>query len=149
MKKIVLLVFTALFLVACSDDDDVQVNIQTTKAEILKAELPDSFNLGEFYMIDVYYLLPSACHIDVGLKIDDGATSTEYYLYGVAAYDADQVGCDQTSTDLERSAEFEVFVESQDAYVFHVWRGFDQDGKDIYDRIEVPVNMETPGDTNN
>lgn len=136
-----LLVLSTFIFVACSTDDDVQPNILSTKAKILKAELPDSFAVGENYTIEVYYELPSACHLDVGLKIDPGSTNAEFYIYGVAAYDADQVGCDQTSTDLQRQGEFSVFVENDQPYVFYIWQGFDEDGNDIYVPEEVEVNL--------
>lgn len=141
LKKSILLTLSAFVLVACSTDDDVQPTILTTKATVLKAELPDSLSIGENYRIEVFYELPSACHMDVGLIVNPGSTNTESYIYGVAAYDADQVGCDQTSTDLQRSGEFQLHVESEETHVFHVWRGFDQDGKDIYEAIEVEVVM--------
>lgn len=140
MKKFVLLMVSLLVLTACSTDDDgPNVNLQPVKAKILKAELPDSLEMGKSYTIDVYYELPSPCHIDVALVAAPGETNTEIYLYGATVVDADKVGCDQTSTDLERSGEFNLFVESTESYTFHLWRGFTEDGIDIYEPITVPV----------
>lgn len=132
-KKSLLLVLSLYVLASCStNSDDIEPNILTTKAKVLKAELPESFTMGQTYNIEVFYELASACHMDLGLKVDRGITSSEYYIYGVAAYDADQIGCDQTSTDLQGSGTFEVVVENLEDYVFYIWEGFDQDGKDIY-----------------
>lgn len=143
MKKIVLLVLSLVTLTACSTDDDgPNVNLQPVKAKILKAELPDSLEMGNSYTIDVFYQLPSPCHIDVALVVAPGETNSEFYIYGATVIDADKVGCDQTSTDLERSGEFTLFVESMDSYTFHLWRGFTEDGIDIYDPVTVPVVMD-------
>lgn len=131
-----------VILTACSTDDDRPgANLQPEKAKIIKAVLPESLEMGESYNIEVFYELPSPCHIDVQLVVAPGETNTEYYIYGATVVDADQVGCDQTSTDLERSGEFQLFVESTESYTFHLWRGFTEDGIDIYDPVTVPVTM--------
>ena len=142
MKKIVLLMLSLVILTACSTDDDrPDVNLQPAKAKIIKAVLPESLEMGKSYDIEVFYELPSPCHIDVQLVVAPGETNTEYYIYGATVVDADQVGCDQTSTDLERSGEFRLFVESTESYTFHLWRGFTEDGVDIYEPVTIPVTM--------
>lgn len=144
LKKSLLLMLSVFVFASCSTSDDVSPNILTTKAKVLKAELPDTFTMGQTYNIKVFYELASACHTDIGLKVDRGSTSSEYYIYGVAAYDADQVGCDETSTDLQGDGEFLVVVENPEDYVFYIWEGFDEDGKDIYVPETIEVSTATP-----
>ena len=143
MKKFIILMLSLVVLTACSTDDEgPEIKLQPAKAKILKAELPESLEMSKNYTIEVFYELPSPCHIDVALVAAPGETNTEFYLYGATVFDADQVGCDQTSTDLERSGEFNLFVESTESYTFHLWRGFTEDGIDIYDPVTVPVVMD-------
>mgnify|MGYP003111640820 CR=1 FL=1 len=151
MKKLVLLLFSAFFLIlsSCNIEDDGP-RIATNFAEVTEIELPDFFERGKTYEIEVTYLLPSACHTAAGLEASrgsvEGSGRRDIYVAGVATYDQNVVTCNRQSDDLEKTAKFSIGIDEEDPYTFYLWTGLDSDLESEFTVIEVPVI--SPGNSN-
>lgn len=146
MKRLILLFVSSLFLISCDVDDDGP-RTKLTAAEVTAADLPEFFESGETYDIDVSYLLPSACHSAAGLDVRrEGATGDEFrkiYITGVASYDANLIECDEEAEEdeLEREDDFQIIIgiNEEDSYTFYLWAGVDEDDNNIFTEVVVPI----------
>ncbi|MDT0642127.1 hypothetical protein RM553_04710 [Zunongwangia sp. F363] len=103
MKKLSLLLVLALTLVSCNDDDGE--NIDFSFAEITGEDLPEYFELGEEYEINVTYELPDACHTFYGFngqnfRDEDDETVYVYEIVANTSYDPNETDCDGEGADL-------------------------------------------------
>lgn len=142
MKKLALLFVCTLTLSSCEIEDDGP-QMALAYAEVVSAELPESFEKGETYEIPVTFLLPSACHEAYGLRVERGAQHGEerrdIYIVGMASYDPSLGECPETDEDPEIETEFSITIDEDEAFTFYLWTGTDIDGEAIFDTIEVPV----------
>lgn len=150
MKKLVLLFFaSSLILTSCSIENDGP-RIAAEFAEVTEIELPDFFERGKTYEIEVTYLLPSACHTAAGLEASrgsvEGSGRRDIYVAGVATYDQNVVTCNRQSDDLEKTAKFSIGIDEEEPYTFYLWTGLDSDLESEFTIIEVPVV--NPGNPN-
>ena len=133
---------------SCSLDDDGPVYEQKL-AEIIEADLPESFVRGNVYSIDVVYLLPDACHNPLGINAnregDSGEARRKIYVAGVVSREKGATGCNQTSEDLEVESSFSIRIDETDPYTFYLWTGVDSQGKAVYSAVEVPVLQPNSG----
>ncbi len=141
MKKLVLLFVCALVFTSCDPDDGP--NIQYDLAKVTNADLPEFFEEGETYEINVTYILPSACHKAAGLQLQRGSETgdqrRDIYIAGVASVDAGLSNCTEEDNDLERENSFEIDIDENEPYTFYLWQGVDDNGENQYDTFEVPV----------
>lgn len=134
MKKLLSLCLTLLLFTSCSVNDD-SVNFSFEVLPVDSVEIPNEFELGETYPITVSYFRPSTCH----------SFKEFYYLKEnnqrtVAAIN--YVFEDNDCADLQDSMTEETFnfiVTSNGSYIFKFWQGENDEGKDQYLTIEVPV----------
>lgn len=153
MRKLAFLFVTMLLFASCSIEDDGP-QIQYEFAEVLSADLPETFEIGKTYQIEVTYLLPSACHAPAGLEGKRGGISGEerrdIYIAGVASYDAALTQCDEEEEEEEMIEEgtFSLTIDEDEPYTFYLWVGVDNQGASEYTVIEVPVTdpSTSPGD---
>ena len=147
MKKLVLLFFTAnLILTGCNIEDDGP-RIAAEYAEVTEIDLPEYFEQGKNYEIEITYLLPSACHTAAGLEAKrgnaEGDGRRDIYVAGVSTFDQNVVTCTRQSDDLERTAKFSINIDEDQPYTFYLWTGVNSDLESEFTIIEVPVG--TPG----
>ncbi len=146
MKKLILLFVSSLFLVSCEIDDDGPTTLLIA-AEVTAAELPEFFEPGETYEIDVTYLLPSACHTAAGIDARRGGISgdafREIYVSGVASYDSNLTECEEEAeeSELVREDSFQITIDTNEdePYTFYLWTGVDVDDENIFTEVVVPV----------
>lgn len=148
MKKLILLFLSSLFLVSCDVDDDGPRTLLTA-AEVTAADLPDFFESGKTYDIDVTYLLPSACHTAAGINAQRGTNSNgedefrDVYITGVATYDANltECGIEAEEGELDRETTFKMTIgaDEDEPYTFYLWTGVDEDDKNIFTEVVVPI----------
>ena len=142
MKKLALLIGCVFAFASCELEDDGPVVLREY-AEVTEIDLPESFEEGETYEIDVTYVLPSACHQPAGLEAERGSLTgderREIYIAGVATYSSDLVECDEEEENLEQSSSFSITIDENETYTFYLWTGVDVDNKPIFDTVEVPV----------
>ena len=146
MKKYFLLVMSILVLTGCEIEDDGPDTVQVW-AEVVDADLPESFEQGEIYDIDITYLLPDACHTPLGVRAytggDHGSVSRDIYVAGFASRPAGQDECSTEGEDLEKTSSFKLRIDDDEPYTFYLWTGVDEDEENVYTKIIVPVEEET------
>lgn len=147
MKKTLFLLMSVLVLTGCEIEDDGPTTVNVL-AEVVDADLPETFEMGETYEIDITYLLPDACHLPMGLQASRGAMNgdarRDIYIAGVASRKADQNECTLEDEDLEEVEELTIRIDEDEAYTFYLWTGFDEDDESVYTKIVVPVEEDTP-----
>lgn len=146
MKKFALLLMFVFTLIGCEVNDDGQDSIQVL-VEVTDADLPDFFEKGKVYQIDVTYLLPDACHTALGLQAVRGAAqgdeSREIYVAGVASRPANETDCTLQDEDLAREGAFTLRIDEDEPYTFYLWTGLDENDENVYTEITVPVGETT------
>lgn len=142
MKKLVFLFLFALSMVSCSLEDDGPI-INYEYAEVVDVDLPESFEKGKIYQLEVTYLLPSACHTPLGIEVRRGAATgderRDIYVVGVTSINAEITDCDVESENLEKKKTFSLNVDEDEPFTFYLWDGLDDEGESQYVTIEVPV----------
>ncbi len=143
MKKLVLLFCAAtLILSSCNIEDDGP-RIAAEFAEVTEIDLPEFFEQGKTYQIEVTYLLPSACHTAAGLEAkrgnSEGAARRNIYVAGVSTYDQNVVTCNRESEDLEKTAKFSISIDEDQPYTFYLWTGLNSNLESEFTIIEIPV----------
>ena len=126
----------ALFLLATScslDDDSTSYYYELLPVE--SAELPESFEYGGLYQINITYKRPTTCH-----TFNDFYFRSEGNERIVAVVNSviDNNNCTELSDDfVEVSFDFKVIYTG--TYVFKFWQGKDDNDNDLYYIVEVPV----------
>ena len=140
MKKLILFFVGALTLLSC--DIDEGENIQMQYAEVSEIDLPEFFELGKTYNIEVTYLLPTGCHYSAGIdvrRINNSAERWEIFVAGVASYDSSAGECTRDNPNPERTGTFTIRIDEDTVYAFHLWTGTDNNNQPIFTIVEVPV----------
>ena len=124
-----------LFLVtSCSLDDD-GYNVRTEYVPIESVDMPDSFELGGLYEINVTYKRPTTCHSFYTFFF--GSEDNQRTVAVVNSV-VDRNDCVELEDELvEVSFDFKVVY--TDTYVFKFWQGKDENDNDLYYIVEVPV----------
>lgn len=144
MKKLFLLMLATMVLSSCNIEDDGP-NTNYRLAEVTDADLPEEFEMGKTYEIEVTYRLPDACHLAAGLEARRGDQTGEgrrkIFVAGVASYDANVTECDQDADeeDLLKKEKFSIRIDEQDPYTFLLWTSYNANMESQYDTIAVPV----------
>ena len=149
MKKLSLLLICALAFVGCDvEDDETYRSFQ--RSEVTDTNLPEYFEEGEIFQVDVSYLLPSACHLPAGLEVNRGAGTgderRDIYITGVSSYESDMTECDEEEEDLSAEGSFRLRIDEDEPFTFYLWTGVDEDDEFQYTIIEVPVGAPDPAD---
>ena len=149
MKKFLLMLFTASALISCDIDDDGP-QLVTVPAKVVETDLPEFFEQGETYEINITYLLPNECHFPGGIVAQRGSEMgngrRDIYVYGLATVELGNT-CEDPATseeenELEKTAKFSLLVDEDEPYTFYLWSGTDEDGEEIFEEVEVPVGEE-------
>ncbi|PKG52102.1 MULTISPECIES: hypothetical protein [Olleya] len=132
MKKL-LTALTMLIVLSCSLDDQEQ-NMHLETLPIDSASMPEYFQEGQTYQIDLNYTKPTTCHSFYDLYyVKDGNTRTVAVINSVL----DNTSCETVDLEMEKS--FNFVVNNSETYVFKFWQGEDDEGNDIYLTMEIPV----------
>ena len=127
----------ALALASCSLNDD-GVNFQYTSLNITGASLPDTFELGRVYNVDVNILRPNDCTLmdqfDVKRSFTD---STQIRTISAIGITLDKEECIVMKDSLQDAFQFEVLYTKP--YIFRFYTGDDSAGEPEFLEIEVPV----------
>lgn len=149
MKKLFLLMMATMVLMSCDVEDDGP-RTSYDLAEVTATNLPEEFELGKTYEIEVTYLLPSACHLAAGLEARRGDAFGEgrrkIFVAGVASYDANVTNCDEEADeeDLLKKEKFSIRIDEEDDYTFYLWTSYNSNLESQYDTIPVPVVAPAP-----
>ena len=134
MKKILVILSTLIFLISCSNDDGPKYSFEALPIESI--DLPASFTLNESYAIDFTFLRPTDCHAYNGLLFDADEENRTIAVYSKIVPNSN---CMDLTEDNIATQSFDFTVLYDQTYKFHIWKGKNSTGEDIYDIIEVPV----------
>ena len=127
----------AIISVSCSLDDD-QTNFKYATLKTVSANLPDTFELGRVYKIDVKMLRPDECTFsetfDVSRDFTDSMNIRTVAAIGIVL---DQADCAAVNDSIQDSFQFEVIYTKP--YLFKFYTGDDENGKAEFLEIKVPV----------
>ncbi len=150
MKRIALLMILAFSLYSCSSDNDGP-NVNYAFAEITETDLPEFFEIGETYELNLTYELPNACHtfatFDFNEYVDEENDST--YVIEIAAltfYDANLTECTEEGELSETKTIRDISISSEDYnnYQFKLLKGIDENEDGEFLIIDVPVGEPEP-----
>ncbi len=140
MKRLYVLLcagIVAVVSVSCSLDDD-QTNFKYATLETVSANLPDTFELGKVYKIDVKMLRPNECTYSETFDVSrDFTDSTNIRTVAAIGIVLDQADCAVVNDSIQNSFQFEVIYSNP--YVFKFYTGDDENGDAEFLEIEVPV----------
>jgi hypothetical protein len=136
MKKFTLLLIGLLVFYSCLNNDNDTPNFSFEYLPIDSVITPASFIFGETDTITVKYTLPNSCYEFRNI----------YYEYK----DTTRIVAINTFLDLSNSIceknliqkeyKIAVLAEQEEDYLFKFWKGTDDNGKNIFEEVIVPVN---------
>ncbi len=153
MKKLALLFISVITLSSCDNGDDGP-NIGYEIAEITGHNLPEYFEPGENYDIDITYELPDACHTFVGfdqggVEDDDDENVFIYYIHAISSYDPNLTECSKEGELSEtKTARKNFQVPSGSKYTtiqFKLLTGISSTDENEYITVDVPVGAPEEG----
>lgn len=122
---------------SCSLDDD-QTNFEYATLKTLSASLPDTFDLGQVYNIDVKLLRPDECTFSETFDVRRNFTdSTNIRTVAAIGIKLDQADCAVANDSIQDTFQFEVLYTKP--YIFRFYTGDDASGEPEFLEIEVPV----------
>ncbi|WP_047549451.1 hypothetical protein [Psychroserpens sp. Hel_I_66] len=136
MKKIFLLSFLVFSVFGCSLDNDA-INFYNEALPIESVNVPETFQFGQVYQIDVTYFRPTGCHIFNNFLVENDDNETTIVLLNTVYLNSDCQTFEANSNQTEASFNFQ--VNNIGTHVFKFWQGKDDNGSDVYLIVEVPV----------
>ena len=132
MKKTIILLLSIVLLSSCLDE--VKNVSQPVILPIESYTVPTSFKFGESDTIKVKYLLPNNCF----------SFYSVYYQYQdttriVAINSIQQLDAQCSEDEIEKETEFIVNPLQREDYLFRFYKGVDDEGKNIFEDVAVPV----------
>jgi hypothetical protein len=100
--------------------------------------MPAEFELGENYVIEYSYYKPSNCHVFNDLNYISDFNTLTIFVVNTVFPDA-QSPC-MTLNDELITRVFNFTADNSETYYFKFWKGVDEEGRDVFLEIEVPVN---------
>lgn len=143
MKKLIVLFICSLGLLSCSMEEDNGPTYGYQLAVVDSLALPDYFEIGKTYEIEVSYTLPSACHspnyVEATRGGNEGEEYRDIYVGAVTTYEMGMSECSEDSTDLEQTDSFNLYIDEDEDYTFYLWQGRDSTGQSQFETVTVPV----------
>ncbi|HRE76532.1 MAG TPA: hypothetical protein PLL09_01775 [Flavobacterium sp.] len=141
MKKFVLLILFIISLISCSLNED---NVPSYHYEILPVDsfiVPDTFDFSATHQIKLYYKLPTICHSYGGIYFDRYLNERTFAIQSLVINENSCLPFDENEDNLrEVSLDFKVI--NTDTYLFKFYKGKDEEGNNIFEEVEVPVNSD-------
>jgi hypothetical protein len=134
------LIYKALFVVlmilitSCSIDEGEDYGYEILPIESI--DLPHEFILNEAYFIDYTFKLPTNCHTYYDIFI---TAENENRTVGATSVVYDRSNCQELNENNTVTRTFKFTAIYEQTYVFHIWKGKDDLGEDVYEIVEVPI----------
>lgn len=142
MKRLYVLlcaITLAVISVSCSIDDD-QTNFKYATLRTVSASLPDTFELGKVYNIDVKLLRPDECTFSETFDVRRSFTdSTNVRTVAAIGIVLDKEECTVVNDSIQATFQFEVIYTKP--YIFKFYTGNDENDEAEFLEIEVPVKQ--------
>jgi hypothetical protein len=136
MKKLFFLFAIVLGLNSCSLDDDSTPNYYLEVVPVENFIVPDTFDYLGVHEIKLFYKKPTICHELAGIYFERHLNER---TIGLQCMVTNSTNCQPYEGELyEVNFNFEVI--STDTYLFKFYKGKDEDGNNIFEEVEIPVN---------
>ena len=135
MKKMALLLVLVATLFGCSPDNNDRDNYNFSILPVESYTVPESFKLGETYVIKLKYQRPSSCHLYQGIYYDKNLNIRTIAIQ--SAVNANQV-CTMEIPPLSEVS-FNFIVTATGSYIFKFYKGKDANDKDLFESVEIQV----------
>lgn len=137
MKKILFLALlvSLTILNSCSVDDNI-ADFQFEFIPVEGVEIPEEFNFGETYIINVMYKRPTTCHSFNNFQYIQGEDNLR--TIAVINFVTSGNNCEALDNDVQTET-FNFNVLDTEPYRFRFWQGRDDNGQDVYLVYDVPV----------
>lgn len=135
MKRLLLLVIIIILSTGCSSDDDAG-DLMQNLASVLSVDMPETFEFGQTYEIEILYKRPTSCHTFTGLDVS--RDENEITIGVVTSFRTSNPNCVETG-NLQATNTINFVAERDDFYIFKFWQGRNAAGTDQFLTIEVPV----------
>ncbi|MBP2833366.1 hypothetical protein J8281_14315 [Aquimarina sp. U1-2] len=140
----------ALLCTACLQEDDTATPFFYNAVAIEEVIIPDQFNPGKTYDIEVTYFRPTTCHSFSGIEYNGFRNERTIVIINVVIDNQNEPCEELERTDLRKES-LSFTAGNEDSYIFKFWQNRNEQGEDQYLTIEVPVIEEeqtTSGLTN-
>lgn len=125
---------------SCSLDDD-QTNFRYIALETVNASLPDTFELGRVYNVDVNLRRPDECTFTERFRVDreftDSTNIRTVAAIGIVLDSEEE--CAEANDEIQDTFQFEVLY--TEPYIFRFYTGIDENDEAEFLEIEVPVKQ--------
>ena len=142
MKKLVTLLMLAVIATftfsACSIEDD-SPNYHFEFMPVDSVSVPESFVMGQSYVIKAYYKRPTECHFEEGFYYERDLNTRTFALQSRVL---DQANCAPIVNGPLLEAKFNFFVNSNGSYLFKFYTGENEAGEKTFLEYEIPVVAE-------
>ncbi|NDV14525.1 hypothetical protein GO009_00680 [Muricauda sp. TY007] len=139
MKKVLvpfMLIVACSWFVSCEVDDD-SPNFYFTALKTVEADVPESFEYGKTYDIEVTYQRPNACTFFEGFDVTNTAeTGRDIFVVGSVLTDEDRI-CTEAVEEVVATLKFNVIYTKD--YTFRFYAGDDAEGNATYLEYTIPV----------
>lgn len=133
--SIVLILLCSLCFSGCSDDDNTVFFYEQIPIE--KIETPDTFTRGETANIVISYFRPTDCHSFHNFDYDISFNQRTVTVINVIIDDGDPCESLEKKDTVDITLPF--LVGDKKSYVFRFWQGKDDEDRDQFLEIEIPV----------
>lgn len=140
MKRLYFLVFAfaATLVIASCSLDDGGVNFHYAPLQIVNATVPDTFDFGNTYTINVDILRPDDCTLTDSFDVRRSATdTTNIRTVSAIGIILDKDECAEVNQEIQDSFQFE--VRYTEPYIFRFYTGDNENGDAQFLEIRVPV----------
>jgi hypothetical protein len=137
MKRIFLLNFILFSLFSCSTDNDL-VDFYGEPLPIESVIVPQTFQFGEVFQIEVSYFRPTDCHVFNNFIINSDNENESTVILLNTVYSNPDCETFEANSNLVQ-ATFNYQVNTSNTHVFKFWQGKNDNGSDLYLIVEVPV----------
>jgi len=133
MKKIlVLFSFIILFLGCSPEDSNVRSHLEVLP--VTSVVMPETFVINQISDISVSFVLPTTCHIFRGFFYEADLNTRTVAVQSMVVEEGNCVPAGGPVTQILK------FKPTQHGtYTFKFWKGKDQNGEDVFEIREVPV----------
>lgn len=140
MKRLFYLVSSVAIVLgfeSCSLDDD-GANFHYTPLQIVNAQVPDTFEFGRVYTINVDLLRPDNCTLADRFDVRRSATdSTNIRTVSHIGIVLEKEECAEVAEEISDSFQFEVIY--TEPYIFKFYSGNNENGDAEFIEVQVPV----------
>jgi len=136
MKKI-LFILTALFIFSCTPDVSPRYHYVILPVESF--EVPETVQTGQIYPIKITYKRPTTCHVFEGFYYDIYYELRTIGVQNMVVDNNDCVATDPDESPIVKSFDFSPMQMAPYTYVFRFYKGKDENGNNIFEEVEIPV----------